>query len=47
MKLSKDQIEAVVQWMNTWEQLRGTVIPMRFREDWDTKPRNINLKTNL
>ena len=30
--LSKTQIDAVVQWMNTWDQLRDTVITMRFRE---------------
>ena len=32
--LTQDQIDAVVDWMNTWEQLKGTAIPLRFKEDW-------------
>lgn len=31
--LSIDQISAVVNWMNGYEQLKDTVIPIRFRED--------------
>lgn len=27
-------VQAVVDWMNTWEQLRGTAIPIRFMEDF-------------
>lgn len=34
MPLSHEQIEAVIQWMNTWEQLKDTAIPMRFKEDF-------------
>jgi len=30
--LTKEQIESVVTWMNTWDQLRETAIPMRFME---------------
>jgi hypothetical protein len=30
--LSLQQIEAVITWMETWNQLRGTVIPIRFKE---------------
>jgi hypothetical protein len=36
-KLSNEQVEAVVQWMNTWDQLKGTAIPIRFKEDWGEK----------
>lgn len=35
--LTYKQIEAVISWMNTWEQLRNTAIPMRFREDFTNK----------
>jgi hypothetical protein len=34
MQLSTEQVEAVVQWMYEWEQLRNSAIPMRFREDF-------------
>lgn len=33
-QLTDGQIDAVVQWMNTWEQLRNTAIPIRFKEDF-------------
>ena len=32
--LSKEQIESVIEWMNTWEQLKDTAIPIRFKEDF-------------
>jgi len=32
--LTPAQIEAVVDWMNTWEQLKDTAIPLRFKEDF-------------
>lgn len=32
-----DQIEYIIQWMNSWEQLRGTVIPIRFKEAFSQK----------
>jgi len=28
-------IESVVEWMNTWDQLKHTVIPLRFKEDFE------------
>lgn len=31
--LTQDQIDAVVHWMNNWEQLKNTAIPIRFKED--------------
>lgn len=37
MKLTPEQIEAVVAWMNEWEQLKDTVIPIRFKEDFSDK----------
>lgn len=27
-------IKKVVEWMNTWEQLKDTSIPIRFKEDF-------------
>lgn len=35
--LSDLQIEKVVEWMNTWEQLKDTAIPIRFEEDFTNK----------
>lgn len=32
--LTQDQIQAVIDWMNNWDQLKGTSIPIRFKEDW-------------
>ena len=32
--LTPDQIEAVIAWMNNWDQLEYTVIPLRFKEEW-------------
>ena len=32
--LTQDQIDAVIDWMNNWEQLKDTAIPLRFKEDW-------------
>ncbi len=31
---TENQIQTVIDWMNAWEQLRGTVIPIRFKEDF-------------
>lgn len=35
--LSKEQIQEVVNWMNGWEQLKGTAIPLRFKEEFLAK----------
>ena len=35
--LSDLQIEKVVEWMNTWEQLKDTAIPIRFEENFRMK----------
>lgn len=32
--LTHNQIEAIIAWMNNWDQLKNTVIPIRFKEDW-------------
>lgn len=34
MKLTKEQVNEVIKWMETWEQLKGTAIPIRFKEDF-------------
>lgn len=33
----KVRIQAVVDWMNEWEQLKGTSIPIRFKEDFTSQ----------
>lgn len=35
--LTKEQIESVVAWMNEWEQIKDTAIPLRFREAFSEK----------
>ena len=35
--LSDLQIEKVIEWMNTWEQLKDSAIPIRFKEDFTIK----------
>jgi hypothetical protein len=32
--LTIEQIECVINWMNTWEQLKDTAIPIRFKNDF-------------
>lgn len=32
--LTKEQLDAQVDWLNTWDQLRDTAIPMRFYEQF-------------
>lgn len=36
-KLSQFQINKVIEWMNAWEQLKDTAIPIRFAEDFRAK----------
>ena len=31
--LTEKQIDAVIDWMNNWQQLKDTAIPIRFKED--------------
>lgn len=40
--LTQDQIDAVIDWMNNWEQLKDTAIPIRFKDDW-TKQLNLDI----
>ena len=35
--LTQDQIQDVIDWMNTWDQLKDTTIPLRFKEYWMKK----------
>ena len=47
--LTQKQIEKIINWMNEWEQLKDTVIPIRFREDFSTADeyhKYINSKNN-
>ncbi len=32
--LTPIQVEEVIKWMNIWEQLKDTAIPIRFKEDF-------------
>ena len=32
--LTQEQIKAVIKWMNGWQQLENTAIPLRFNEYW-------------
>ncbi|WP_113638981.1 hypothetical protein [Nubsella zeaxanthinifaciens] len=38
-KLTKSQVETIEAWLNKWEQLKGSVVPLRFREQFGTKPK--------
>lgn len=31
-EFTQDQLEYILQWLNSWEQLKGSVIPLRFEE---------------
>ncbi len=33
-KLTKEQVNAIVDWLNNWDQLKGTAIPLRFKEEF-------------
>lgn len=35
--LTPEQIKSVISWMNTWEQLKNTAIPLRFKEDFSNE----------
>lgn len=32
--LTDEQINAVINWMDSWEQLKDTAIPLRFKHDF-------------
>jgi len=36
-QLDDDQIQAILEWMKGWEQIRDTAIPIRFRQDFEDK----------
>ena len=35
--LTDEQVQIIVNWLNTWEQLRNTAIPLRFKEHFTNK----------
>jgi len=37
-KLTKDQIDNIVTWLNDWDQLKNTSIPIRFKEFYSRDP---------
>lgn len=45
--LTKDQIESVIEWMNTWEQLKDTAIPIRFKEDYTKQLQQADVSGSL
>jgi hypothetical protein len=38
--LTQEQIEAVISWMNEYDQIRNTLIPVRFREYFEAELKN-------
>jgi hypothetical protein len=47
MNLTEDQIQVVIEWMNTWEQLKDTAIPIRFKEDFMPKEDKMQRYRNI
>jgi len=45
--LTEDQINDVIIWMNEWDQLKDTVIPIRFKEDWTKQLNSANVSHNI
>jgi len=43
--LTQTQIDIVIDWMNNWDQLKNTSIPLRFKEDW-TKQLNLAIASH-
>lgn len=33
-ELTEEQVKEIVDWLNTWDEIRNTVIPMRFKESF-------------
>lgn len=44
--LTHQQIEEVIHLMETWEQLKDTAIPIRFKEDFTKHRSSIGIATN-
>ena len=34
-QLTIEQVNHIIGWLNTWDQLKDTIIPLRFREHFD------------
>ncbi len=45
--LSEEQLQAQVDWLNTWEQLKDTAIPMRFYEQFSKNLQLDGLEENI
>jgi len=41
--LTNGQIDVVINWMNCWEQLKDTAIPIRFKEDFTKKVKDFEV----
>jgi len=39
---TEEQIKAVTDWMEEWETLKGSAVPIRFREEFDPVKKKIN-----
>lgn len=39
--LTHEQIETVINWMNGWEQLKDTAIPIRFKADFENQIKGV------
>jgi hypothetical protein len=40
-QLTHEQIETVINWMNGWEQLKDTAIPIRFKADFENQIKHV------
>ncbi|WAC40563.1 hypothetical protein [Pedobacter sp. SL55] len=46
-KLTKSQAEQIEAWLNKWEQLKGSAIPLRFREQFGIKPKVVSVFSKI
>jgi hypothetical protein len=42
--ISSEQVKEVHKWLNEWESLRLTAIPLRFLEEFGNMKRGVNVK---
>ena len=40
--LTKEQVYNIIEWMDRWEQLKGTDIPMLFESDYIKQTQQVN-----
>jgi len=36
--MTNEEVQEIVNWLNGWEQIVGTAIPLRFKEEFSHKP---------